>query len=136
MFGDNKRSDRQPVQELLLEVPPATDVPAKERAQIAQLIANGKLGFALDIAKQVHKRCNNAASEALLVDAYVARISSLAERNLEREAMALIDLIRQRYPKAADRLREANRPRCSNCWRIRPVRRKSAPQSRSPSAAT
>ena len=106
MFGDNKRSDRQPVQELLLEVPPATDVPAKERAQIAQLIANGKLGFALDIAKQVHKRCNNAASEALLVDAYVARISSLAERNLEREAMALIDLIRQRYPKAAARLRD------------------------------
>jgi len=106
MFGDNKRSDRQPVQELLLEIPPAGDVPAKERAQIAQLIANGKLGFALDIAKQVHKRCNNAASEALLVDAYVARISSLAERNLEREAMALIDLIRQRYPKAADRLRD------------------------------
>jgi hypothetical protein len=106
MFGENKRGDREPVQELLLEMPPARDVPAKERAQIAQLIANGKFGFALDIAKQVHKRCNNAASEALLVDVYVARISSLAERNLDREAMALIDLIRQRYPKAADRLRE------------------------------
>ncbi len=105
MSGDNKRSDRQPFQELLLEIPPTGDVPAKERAQIAQLIANGKLGFALDIAKQVHKRCNNAASEALLVDVYVARISSLAERNLEREAMALIDLVRQRYTRAADRLR-------------------------------
>ncbi|MCX6633718.1 MAG: hypothetical protein NT090_01270, partial [Acidobacteria bacterium] len=110
MFGENKRGDREPVQELLLEMPPAgappVAVPAKERAQVAQLIANGKFGFALDIAKQVHKRCNNAASEALLVDVYVARISSLAERNLDREAMALIDLIRQRYPKAADRLRE------------------------------
>jgi len=107
MSGENKRADREPVQELLLEMPPAGDIPAKERAQVAQLIANGKFGFAVDIAKQVHKRCNNAASEALLVDAYVARISSLAERNLNREAMALIDLIRQRYPKAADRLRDA-----------------------------
>ena len=56
-----------------------------------QLIANGKAGHAVDIAKQVHKRLGNAASEELLVDAYVARIFSLAERNLDAEASALLE---------------------------------------------
>ena len=58
---------------------PTTEVPQRERAQVRQLIANGKFGHAVDIAKQVHKRVRNAASEALLVEAYAARIK-LADR--------------------------------------------------------
>ena len=49
------------------------EVAPKERAQVEQLIANGKHGIAVDIAKQVHKRVGNAASEELLVSAYAAR---------------------------------------------------------------
>ena len=85
---------------------PATDVPPKDRAQVEQLIANGKLGFATEIAKQVHKRLGSAASEGLLVDAYAARISSLAERNLDIEAGALLEQVEQRHPTFRDRLRE------------------------------
>src|SRR5664280_1069846 len=95
-----------PFQQPLLEVPPATDVPPKERAQVAQLIANGKAGVAVDIAKAVHKRLGNAASEELLVDAYVARICSLAERSLDAEARTLLELVQGRHPSARDRLRE------------------------------
>jgi hypothetical protein len=95
-----------PFQEPLLEMPPATDVPPKERAQVAQLIANGKAPVAVDIAKAVHKRLGNAASEELLVDAYVARISSLAERSLDAEARTLLELVRERHPSSRDRLRE------------------------------
>jgi len=95
-----------PFQESLLEIPPATDVPPKERAQVAQLIANGKAPVAVDIAKAVHKRLGNAASEELLVDAYVARISSLAERSLDVEARTLLELVQQRHPSSRDRLRE------------------------------
>src|ERR1039457_2078386 len=79
-----------PFQPPLLEAPPAADVPPKERAQVEQLIANGKAGVAVDIAQQVHKRFGNAAAEALLVDAYVARIIELAERKLDVEARALL----------------------------------------------
>src|ERR1039457_1755655 len=95
-----------PFQQPLLEVSPATDIPPKERAQVEQLIANGKCGVAVDIAKQVYKRFGNAASEALLVEAYVARISELAERKLDAEAGTLLDQVRQRYPTSKERLRE------------------------------
>jgi hypothetical protein len=95
-----------PFQPPLLEAPPATDVPPKERAQVEQLIANGKCGVAVDIAKQAHKRFGNAASEALLVDAYVARIIELAERKLDVEARALLEQVHQRHPSSHERLRE------------------------------
>ena len=71
-----------------------------------QLIANGKHGFAVDVAKQVHKRVGNAASEELLVCAYAARIISLAERDLDVEARALLELVQGRHPSSRDRLRE------------------------------
>jgi hypothetical protein len=90
----------------LLETPPATDVPPKERAQVEQLIANGKAGVAVDIAKGVDKRLRIAASEALLVDAYVARISELAGRKLDKEANALLSQVQERHPSSRERLRE------------------------------
>src|ERR1035438_80106 len=99
-----------PFQPPLLEAPPATDVPPKERAQVEQLIANGNAGVAVDIAKQAHKRFGNAAAEALLVDAYVARISELAERKLDAEARALLEQVQQRHPSSHERLRAAAPP--------------------------
>src|SRR6202011_4504862 len=84
----------------------AAEVTAMESAQVAQLIKNGKFGFAVDSAKQVHKRCGNAASESLLMDAYVARISSLVERNLDADAQALMEVVLERYPSARVRLLE------------------------------
>jgi hypothetical protein len=95
-----------PLQERLPEAPKATDVPPKERAQVEQLIANGKTGVAVDIAKQVNKRFGNAASEELLVDAYVARITELAERKLDVEARSLLEQVKERHPAAKERLRE------------------------------
>jgi len=80
--------------------PPAT---AAETA-IRQLVANGKSKAALEQAKEFHKKQNTAASERLLIDAYAARIQSLLEHNLDREAQALIGLVRERYPAAKSRL--------------------------------
>jgi hypothetical protein len=106
MSHKNKFKRWNPFQRPLVETPPTTDVPPKERAQIEQLIANGKLGFAVDLAKQLHKRFGNAASEELLVGAYAARILSLAERDLDAEALTLLELVQERHPTSRDRLRE------------------------------
>src|SRR2546423_8021882 len=77
--------------------------PAAESG-IRQLIANGKQKTALDRAKEIHKAYRNAASEALLVDAYAARIQALIGQNLTVEANSLLGLVQERYPAAADRL--------------------------------
>src|SRR5260370_29831985 len=106
MSRKNKYKGWNPFQPSPLGTAPATGVPPKERTQIEQLMANGKLGFATEIARQVHKRLGNAASEELLVDTYAARISSLAERNLDTEARALLEQMKQRHPTFQDRLRE------------------------------
>ena len=73
-----------------------------------QLIANGKAKAAVETAKEIHKAQGTAASEALLVDAYAARIQSLIDRNLAAEAKALLDLVCERYPSARERLNGHN----------------------------
>ncbi|HTQ86774.1 MAG TPA: hypothetical protein VMI93_11225 [Candidatus Solibacter sp.] len=80
--------------------PPATAA----EASIRQLIANGKYKTALDQAKDNHKKQSTAASEALLLDAYAARIQSLLAQNLLREAQALMDLVCERFPAGRGRL--------------------------------
>ena len=95
------------VQEALIERV-SVDVHPKEKEKVAQLIAAGKSGPALDFAKDVHKRRRNPSSETLLLDAYGARLASLVERNLEKEARVLMDLVGERYPSSGDRLREWN----------------------------
>ncbi len=77
---------------------------AGAEASVRQLIANGKSKVALETAKEIHKAQGTAASEALLVDAYRARIQSLVDQNLTLEAKALLDLVRERYPAARERL--------------------------------
>uniref|UniRef100_Q01SX7 Uncharacterized protein n=1 Tax=Solibacter usitatus (strain Ellin6076) TaxID=234267 RepID=Q01SX7_SOLUE len=84
-----------------------TGVQPHERDRIAQLIASNRSDSAVDAAKAIHKRCNTPESESLLLDAYGARVRSLLERRLDREAAALMDLVRERYPAAAaERLKQ------------------------------
>src|SRR5438309_10180255 len=83
---------------------------AAAQASVRQLAANGKHKAALDKAKEIHKSYGTAASEALLVEAYLARIQSLQAQNLALEAKALTDLVRERYPAARARLDELNAP--------------------------
>jgi hypothetical protein len=71
---------------------------------VRQLIANGKFKTALDNAKEFHKNQRTAASESLLLDAYVARIQSLLDQNLAPEAKSLLDIVRERFPSAKERL--------------------------------
>lgn len=106
MFRDDQPKPTHPAQGQLLEIPKAHDIPAGDKARIAKLIANGKFDIAVDLAKQVHKRFYNSASEALLVDAYAARIKSLEERNLAKEAKALLESVLQRFRSSAERLRD------------------------------
>jgi hypothetical protein len=81
---------------------------AAAEASVRQLIANGKSKAAVESAKELHKAQATAASEALLVDAYAARIQSLIDQNLEVEAAALLELVRERYPSARERLQGRN----------------------------
>jgi molecular chaperone GrpE (heat shock protein) len=92
MSHNYKPNQVKPVQSALFEMPPAAVHP-KERERVEQLIAGAKSGLAVDFAKDVHKRRQSAASEALLLDAYGARILSLLERSLDREAKALMELV-------------------------------------------
>jgi len=79
-------------------------LPQAVETSVRQLIANGKSRTALENAKQFHKDQRTFASEALLVDAYIARIQSLLDQNLALEAKSLLDLVRERYPSAKERL--------------------------------
>ena len=96
--------------------PGAADAPALNgpslsagaEASVRQLIANGKHKVAVETAKEFHKAQATAASEALLVDAYAARIQSLIDQNLAAEAKALQELVRERYPSARGRFNGRN----------------------------
>ena len=71
---------------------------------VRELIARGKCKTALDQAKDLHKAHGTPASEALLIDAYIARIQSLTQAGLSVEATALLNLVRERFPSAKERL--------------------------------
>jgi hypothetical protein len=75
-------------------------------ASVRQLIARGNDKMALKRAKDIHSAQGTAVSEALLVEAYEARIQSLIHQNLAVEARGLLDLVRRRYPSAKARLDE------------------------------
>jgi hypothetical protein len=78
----------------------------KEENEVRSLLARGTTKSAVERAKEIHKRYHSPASEALLIDAYAARIRSLEEHALTAEAKALFDLVRERYPAAKQKLAE------------------------------
>jgi hypothetical protein len=78
--------------------------PLPQAEEVRSLLARGKTKPAVELAKQIHKRSDTPASEALLVDAYAARIQSLLKQGLTTEAEALLGLVRERYPSAKGKL--------------------------------
>jgi hypothetical protein len=78
--------------------------PAAVETSVRQLIANGKSKTALDRAKDLHKAHGTATTEALLLDAYAARIQALMQQGMAVEAKSLIDLVQERYPSSRARL--------------------------------
>jgi hypothetical protein len=104
MYHNHKAMKGNLPQSAPFQAPPA-QVHSQERERVSQLISANKSNQAVDFAKDVHKRCHNAESEALLLDAYSARLDSLLERKLDRDAAALMDLVRERYPSSRERLR-------------------------------
>jgi hypothetical protein len=85
---------------------PDPDAIRAAQTSVRQLIANGKHKAALERAKDIHKTQHTTASEALLVEAYGARIQSLLQQNLTPEAKAMLEFVRERYPSAGTRLDE------------------------------
>src|SRR5437899_7652009 len=81
-------------------------LPVPQEEEVRDLLAKGKAKPAVELAKQIHKRCGWPESEALLVDAYAARIRCLWKTGLKEEATALFELVHERYSCAAARLRE------------------------------
>jgi hypothetical protein len=79
-------------------------LPVPQEEEVRNLLSKGKAKPAVELAKDIHKRCGRPESEALLVDAYAARVRSLWETGLKDEANALLELVYQRYSCAAARL--------------------------------
>jgi hypothetical protein len=77
--------------------------------RVRQLIANGNSKLAVENAKELHKAIGTSASEALLLDAYEARIQALTAQQMPIEANALRDLVVERYPAAQERLKGTQR---------------------------
>ncbi len=80
-----------------------TDLPP-DAAEVSRLIAKGNSKSAVEAAKVIHKRCGTPATEALLVDAYCARVRSMLDSRFTAEAEALVAMVRQKYPSSAGRL--------------------------------
>ncbi len=78
-------------------------------ARVREQIAGQHSQAALQMAKDVHKRCGTAESESLLVEAYQARIDGLLKLGMMVEAKALMGIVNERFPAAAQRLASQRR---------------------------
>ncbi len=68
-----------------------------QAGEIRRLISKGETKSAVKRAKQIHKTVHSTASEAVLVEAYAARILEITEKGLSAEAKAMLDMVRERY---------------------------------------
>ena len=101
MFGKHQKAKAPP--------PPAGNkadpaVLISQGEEVRVLLARGSTKSAVEAAKQIHKQWRTQASEALVVEAYGARIRSLLEHGLTAEAKALLELVRERYSSAKQSL--------------------------------
>jgi hypothetical protein len=94
---------------------------AEEAERVRELIATQHSKSALQMAKDFHKRCATAESEALLVDVYQARIADLLKLRMTVEAKALMAIVSERFPAAQPRLEELNRDLCALDGRLEDV---------------
>ena len=93
----------------------------EEAERVRELIATQHSKSALQMAKDLHKRCATAESEALLVDVYQARIADLLKLRMTVEAKALMAIVSERFPAARPRLEELNRQLCALDGRLEDV---------------
>lgn len=71
---------------------------------VEDLISNHRYKQAVDLAKKIHAREQTSDSEALLAECYLKRIEAFIGKGMSREALGLIDLVDERFPKWRDRL--------------------------------
>ena len=81
----------------------------EEIERVRELIAGKHSKSALQLAKDLYKRSATAESEALLTDAYKARIDDLLRLGMTVEAKTLLGIVRERFPSALPRLTELGR---------------------------
>jgi hypothetical protein len=79
------------------------DVTQRDRDTVGQAIEANHSDRAVDYARGVHRRCQSAASEALLLDAFDARIDHLLGNGLQREAGEMVEDLLRRFPSAHTR---------------------------------
>ena len=89
MFGKHKKAKTPP--------PPASSgadpgVLISQGGEVRALLERGSTKSALELAKQIHKRCGTPALETLVVEAYEARIRSLLEHGLTAEAKVALQI--------------------------------------------
>ncbi len=77
-----------------------------DQALVGRYIAENDTKGAVKKAKAVHSQFGTAESEALLVEAYIARIRAMESSGMAVDAAALRELVTARYACAAQKLRE------------------------------
>jgi hypothetical protein len=80
-----------------------------EAERVRELIASRHSKAALQMAKDLHKRCAGPESETLLIDAYKARIEDLLRLKMTVEAKSLMEILGDRFPAALAQLGEVKR---------------------------
>ncbi len=76
----------------------------EERERVYAQIRERHSKAALQMAKDLHKRCGSQESEELLADAYRARIEDLLRLRMTVEARTLVQIVRVRMPRTLPRL--------------------------------
>ena len=80
-----------------------------EAERVRELITGRHSKSALQLARDIYKRCATAESEALLLEAYKARIEDLLKLGMTVEAKALLGIVRERFPAGIPQLVELDR---------------------------
>jgi hypothetical protein len=93
----------------------------EEIERVRELIAGRHSKSALQLAKDLYKRCATAESEALLTDAYKARIDDLLRLGMTVEAKTLLGIVQERFPSALPRLTELRREICAEDGKLEEV---------------
>jgi hypothetical protein len=93
----------------------------EEIERVRELIAGRHSKSALQHAKDLYKHCSTAESEALLIDAYTARIDDLLRLGMTVEAKTLLGIVRERFSSAGSRLTELGREICAQDGKLEEV---------------
>ena len=93
----------------------------EEIERVRELIAGRHSKSALQLAKDLYKRCAAADSEALLIDAYKARIDDLLRLGMKVEAKTLLGIVTERFPAAVPRMTELGREICAQDGKLEEV---------------